>query len=52
MLRGNIHLYLILKIKNNPGKGEIFNDFKARVFAFTGNYFLKKAESEKKFMEE
>ena len=33
------------------GKTELFNEFKTRVFAFAGNYFAKKAESEKKFMD-
>ena len=34
------------------GKSELFNEFKTRVYAFAGNYFSKKAESEKKFIEE
>ena len=34
------------------GKSELFNEFKTRVYAFAGNYFAKKAESEKKFIEE
>ena len=34
------------------GRNELFNDFKTRVFGFAGNYFTKKAESEKKFIEE
>ena len=34
------------------GKNELFNEFKTRVYAFGGNYFAKKAESEKKFVEE
>jgi hypothetical protein len=38
--------------QNYAGKTELFNDFKTRVFAFAGNYFSKKAESEKKFIEE
>ena len=38
--------------QNYGGKTELFNDFKTRVFAFAGNYFSKKAESEKKFLEE
>ena len=36
----------------HTGKNELFNEFKTRVFAFAGNYFSKKAESEKKFIEE
>ena len=38
--------------QNYAGKTELFNEFKTRVFAFAGNYFSKKAESEKKFIEE
>ena len=34
------------------GKIDLFNDFKTKVFSFAGNYFTKKAESEKKFLEE
>ena len=37
---------------NQVGKNELFNEFKTRVFAFGGNYFSKKAESERKFIEE
>ena len=37
---------------NYSGRGELFNDFKTRVFAFAGNYFTKKSEGEKKFIEE
>ena len=37
---------------NYLGKSELFNEFKTRVFAFAGNYYAKKAESDKKFMEE
>ena len=38
--------------QNYAGKTELFNEFKTRVFAFAGNFYAKKAESEKKFMEE
>ena len=38
--------------QNYPGKSELFNEFKTRVFAFAGNYFSKQAEREKKFIEE
>ena len=37
---------------NYQGKTELFNEFKNRVLSFAGNYFSKKAESEKKFLEE
>ena len=37
---------------NYGGKTELFNEFKTRVFAFAGNFYAKKAESEKKFLEE
>ena len=37
---------------NYAGKSELFNEFKTRVFAFAGNFYAKKAESEKKFLEE
>ena len=38
--------------QNYAGKTELFNEFKTRVFAFAGNFYAKKAESEKKFIEE
>ena len=31
---------------------ELFNDFKTKIFAFAGQYFAAKADSEKKFLEE
>jgi len=34
------------------GRIDLFNDFKTKVFSFAGNYFTKKAENEKKFLEE
>ena len=37
---------------NYNNKGELFNEFKTRVYAFAGNFFAKKAETEKKFIEE
>ena len=37
---------------NYTGKSELFNEFKTKVFGFAGNYYAKKAESDKKFMEE
>ena len=38
--------------QNYNGKTELFNDFKTKVFSFASNYYYKKAENEKKFMEE
>jgi len=37
---------------NYAGKTELFNEFKTKVFAFAGNFYAKKAEREKKFLEE
>ena len=37
---------------NYQGKTELFKDFKTRIFAFAGNFFSKKAENEKKFIQE
>ena len=37
---------------NYSGKTELFNDFKTRVISFAGNFYTKKAESEKKFIQE
>ena len=37
---------------NYLGKSELFNEFKTKVFGFSGNYYAKKAENEKKFLEE
>ena len=34
------------------GRVDLFNDFKTKVLSFAGNYFTKKAENEKKFLEE
>ena len=31
---------------------ELFNDFKTKIFAFAGQYFAAKADSEKKFLQE
>ena len=33
---------------NYKGKSELFNDFKTKIFAFAGQYFAAKANSEKK----
>ena len=37
---------------NYQGKTELFKDFKTKIFAFAGNFFSKKAENEKKFIQE
>ena len=37
---------------NYSGKTDLFNNFKSKVLNFGGNYFTKKAENEKKFIEE
>ena len=37
---------------NYSGKTNLFNNFKSKVLNFGGNFFTKKAENEKKFMEE
>ena len=37
---------------NYNGKSELFNDFKTKIFAFAGQYFAAKADSEKKFLQE
>ena len=37
---------------NYSGINEYFNDFKVKILTFAGNYFSKKAESEKKLLEE
>ena len=34
------------------GRMDLFNEFKTKVISFAGNYFTKKAENEKKFLEE
>ena len=34
------------------GRTDLFNEFKTKVISFAGNYFTKKAENEKKFLEE
>ena len=34
------------------GRVDLFNDFKTKVYNLAGNYFTKKAENEKKFLEE
>ena len=38
--------------QNYAGKKDLFNNFKSKVLNFAGNYFTKKAENEKKFIEE
>ena len=38
--------------QNYSGKKDLFNNFKSKVLNFAGNYFTKKAENEKKFIEE
>ena len=38
--------------QNYLGKKDLFNNFKSKVLNFAGNYFTKKAENEKKFIEE
>ena len=43
---------LNVTFQNYPGKTELFNEFKTKVFAFAGNYFSKQAERERKFIEE
>ena len=37
---------------NYNGKSELFNDFKTKIFAYAGQYFAAKADSEKKFIQE
>ena len=37
---------------NYNGKTDLFNNFKSKVLHFGGNFFTKKAENEKKFIEE
>jgi hypothetical protein len=43
---------LNVTFQNYNGKTELFNDFKTKVISFAGNFYFKKAENEKKFMEE